>query len=232
MSPKKKILYDEYVKTHFNIMYDGIFRDKYDTYDNRYKWCYTEYMNGIKYDRSKKKYINTSNRYVLEIMYEKTRLEERSKIKELSYDIILPIECIKPVLSPILPDGITNLIYSFYRSTQPYVKELQDWFGENSDLKNYDDNQYEAQASLILEFVDVDKYFPNADIYKLMQTDYFKSHQIVYSTDEFPHLVEIKSVRKLLDYLNKNIIPYEANLYYNSGETMIEYGIPFDSDSE
>ena len=49
--------------------------------------------------------------------------------------------------------------YSFYNSLQPCVRELQDWFGENSDTKNYHDGQYEAQASLILEFVDVDKHF-------------------------------------------------------------------------
>ena len=165
MPSKKKLLYDDYFKTQFNIMYAGIFRDKYDTFDNRYKCCYNEYMNNIKYDRSKRKYINTSNRYVLEIIYETTRLEERSKINDLSYDVVIPFEYIKSSLPPILPDGVTNLIYSFYRSLQPYVCELQDWFGENSDSKNYDDNQYEAQASLILEFVDVDKYFPNADIY-------------------------------------------------------------------
>ena len=146
MPSKKKLLYADDFTTHFNTMYDGIFRGKYDTYDNRCKCCYSEYMNGIKYDRSNRKYINTSNRYVLDIMYEKTRLEERSKIKDLSYDIVLPIECIKSSLPPILPNGVTNIIYSFYRSMQPCVRELQDWFGENSDTRNYDDNQYEAHT--------------------------------------------------------------------------------------
>ena len=232
MPSKKKLLYADDFTTHFNTMYDGIFRDKYDTYDNRYNLCYSEYMNGIKYNRSKRKYVNTSQGSVLETMFEQTRIEERFKINEVSYDIVLPFEYIKSSLPPILPAEITNNIYSFYKSLQPCVRELQDWFGENSDTRNYDDNQYEAQASLILEFVNIDKYFPNADIYKLMQTEYFKSHQIVYCTDGVPRHVEIKSASKLLAFLKQNKIPYEVNLYYTAGETMMDFGIPFDSDSE
>ena len=161
----------------------------------------------------------------------RTRLEERSKIKDLSYDIVLPIECIKSPLPPILPNGATHILYSFHRPMHPYVRELQDWFGGNSYLKMYDDTQYEAQASLILEFVDVDTYFPDANIYKLMQTEYFKSHQIVYYTDGVPSYVETKYVKRLLEYMNNDRIPYETNLYYNAGETKIDYDIPFDSDS-
>ena len=79
----------------------------------------------------------------------------------------------------VLPGAISKMIYSFYNSLQPCVRELQDWFGENSDTKNYHENQYEAQTSLTLELVDIDKYFPNACINKLIKTDYFKSHQVV-----------------------------------------------------
>ena len=65
-----------------------------------------------------------------------------------------------------------------------------------------------------------------------MQTDYFKSHQIVYCADGVPYHVEIKSASKLLALLKQNKIPYEVYLYHNAGETMINFGIPFDSDSE
>ena len=74
----------------------------------------------------------------------------------MAYDVILPFEYIKTSL-PVLPDGIPKIIYSFYNSMQPCIRELQDWFGEDSYTKNYHDNQYEAQRSLILEFVDVKK---------------------------------------------------------------------------
>ena len=139
---------------------------------------------------------------------------------------------ISKLLPSILPDALSNMIYAFYNSLQPCVRELQDWFGENSDTKNYHDNHYEAQASLILEFVDVDKYFPDACMNKLMDTDYFKSHQVVYYTDGTPQFVEIKYVSKLLDYLKRKKIPYEINLSQNEGGTMIDYAIPFKSDSE
>ena len=158
MHSKNKLLYTDYFTTHFNTMYDGIFRDKYDTYDNSYNLCFKDYITGITYNRSKRIYVNWGKRYVLDTMYEKTRIEERFKINEVSYDIVLPFEFIKSSLPPILPAGITNIIYSFYKSLQPCVRELQDWFGENSDTMDYDDNQYEAQASLILEFVNIDKY--------------------------------------------------------------------------
>ena len=54
MTPNKLWLYGDYLQ---NRMYNDIFRDKYDTYEDRYKCCYKEYMNGIKYNRSKR---NTS----------------------------------------------------------------------------------------------------------------------------------------------------------------------------
>ena len=63
-------------------MYNDIFRDTFDTYENRYKWCCTQYMNNIKYNRSNKKYVNTSNKYVLECMCEKKNfIGVASKVK-------------------------------------------------------------------------------------------------------------------------------------------------------
>ena len=229
MSSKKKSLYDDYFNTHFNVMYNGVFSDAYDTYDNRYNWCHYDYINFIKYDRSKRKYVNVSNKYILVAMFAKTRLEERSKIEELAYDVVLPFECIKSSLPSGLPEPILNIIYLFYRQSHPCVRELQEWFGENSNNKNYHDNEYEAQRSLILEFADIDKYFPGGvDI----SSNYFKSHDVVYDTDDTPRQVEIKSSKNLLDYLKQHTIPYELSLPYYEGETMIDYGIPFESDSD
>ena len=65
-------------------------------------------------------------------------------------------------------------MYSFYNSLQPCVRKLQDWFGENSATKKYHDNQYEAQAWLILEFEDVEEYVPNTFINEFIKTEYFK----------------------------------------------------------
>ena len=91
-------------------------------------------------------------------MYDKTLLEEQAKLKAKSYDVILTFEYIYIyTYLPGLPDGISKIIYSFYNSLQPYVRELQDWYGEDSHTKHYHDNQYEAQRSLIIEFVDVKK---------------------------------------------------------------------------
>ena len=104
-------MYDDYFKTHFDLMYNDIFKDTYDTYENRYKLCFKEYMNGIKYNRSKIKYINTSNKYVLECMYDKILLEERTKLKALSYDVVIPFEYIKTSLPSILPDAIKKHIF-------------------------------------------------------------------------------------------------------------------------
>ena len=169
-------------------------------YENRYRCCYTEYMKGIKYNRSKRKYTNTSNKYVLELMFDKTLLEERAKLKAMAYDVILLFEYIKAPLPPTLPSGISDIIYSYYNSLQPFVRELQDWFGDDFYTQNYNDNQYEAQRSLIIEFVDVDEYFPDTCINKLIQTDYFKSHQVVFCIDGIPRHVEIKSITRLLKY--------------------------------
>ena len=118
----------------------------------------------------------------------------------MSYAVILPYNYIKTCL-PALPYGVSKIIYSFYNSLQPCVRELQDWFGEDSYKKNYHDTQYER--SQILEFVDVNKYCPNTFINKIMQTDYFKSHQIIYCTDGIPRHVEIKSITRLLDFLRR-----------------------------
>ena len=60
-------------------MYKDIFKNNYDTFDNRYNWCYREYMTGIKYNRSKRRYVHTSNRYILAAMFEKT--QNRTPIK-------------------------------------------------------------------------------------------------------------------------------------------------------
>jgi len=133
-------------------------------------------------------------------------------------------------MPPILPDAISNLIYSC-NSLQPFVRELQDWFGENSDVKDYHDNENEAARSLILGIVDVDEYFPNVNINEIMNTAYFKSHDIIYCTDGTPCKVEIKSTKTLLSYL-KQKIPYEADLVYRICETGLDYGICVYEDSE
>ena len=70
-------------------------------------------------------------------------------------------------------------------------------------IRKNQDTQYEAQRSQILEFVDVDKYIPYTFINKILQTGYFKSHQIVYCTNGIPRHVEIKSAIKLLDFLRR-----------------------------
>ena len=232
MPSKKYNLCNDYFNTNFNLMYDSIFRDKFDTCKNRFDHCYYEYINDIKYNRSKRRYTRSSNKYILYSMFNKTLIEEKMKLKNISKDVILPADYVKSSLPAILPDSITNIIYSYYNSLQPYIRELQDWFGEDSDTKNYDDNFYEAQASLILDFVDVDKYFPNTDINRLRETDYFKSHNTIDNVDGTPVCVEVKSSRILLNNLRNNKIPYQITLPYNEGETMIDYKIPFEPDSD
>ena len=85
---------------------------------------------------------------------------------------------------------------------------------------------------MILDFVDVNEYFPNTDINKLRETDFFKAHNVVTDFAGNPLCVEVKSSRRLLDYLKKKKIPYQITLPYIEGETMIDYNIPFDSDSD
>ena len=41
-------------------------------------------------------------------MYEKTLLEERTKLKALSYDVVLPFESMKTSLPSVLPDAISK----------------------------------------------------------------------------------------------------------------------------
>ena len=190
--PRKQIFYAEEFDLHFNNMYKDIFKNNYDTFDNRYNWCYREYMTGIKYNRSQRRYDHTSNRCILAAMFQKDKIEHRTKHEELAYDVILPIQYIKPCLPSKLPNPILNIIYSYYNALQPFVRELQDWFGEDSDSKNYHINDYEAQASLIFDVIDVDKYFLNSNLNEIVRTEYFKSQDIIYCTDDTPYLVEIK----------------------------------------
>ena len=63
-------------------MYKCIFEDTYDTYENRYKLCYKKYMNGVKYNRSKRKYINTSNKIVVWTAVNKLKIEEKENKKK------------------------------------------------------------------------------------------------------------------------------------------------------
>ena len=76
------LLYDDYFKTHFNLMYNGIFKDTYDTCENWYKLRYKKYMNGVKYNRSKRKYINTSNKTVFWTAVDKLKFEEKDNFKK------------------------------------------------------------------------------------------------------------------------------------------------------
>ena len=118
--PRKKIFYVEEFDLHFNNMYKDIFKNNYDTFDNRYNWCCREYMTGIRYNRSKRRYDHTSNRYILAAMFQKDKIEHRSKHEELAYDVILPIEYIKQGLPPILPnpilDNICSLLLENYKT--------------------------------------------------------------------------------------------------------------------
>ena len=79
MPSKKKLLYADDFTTHFNTMYDGIFRDKYDTYDNRYNLCYSEYMNGIKYNRSKRNMLTHRKDLYWKLCLNKLELRNDSK---------------------------------------------------------------------------------------------------------------------------------------------------------
>ena len=229
---KKYKLYRGYFNTHFNLMYDSIFKDHFDTHKKRFDHCYYEYINGVKYNSSLRRYTRVSNKYILYAMYNKTLIEEKLKIKNSAKDVILPADYIKSSLPPTIPDPIANIIYSYYNSLQPYIRELQDWFGEDSETKNYEDNYYEAQASLILDFVDVNEYFPNTDINKLRETDFFKAYNTIDNVAGYPLCVEIISSRKLLQNLRMKKIPYQITLPYNEGETMIDYKIPFEPDSD
>ena len=85
---------------------------------------------------------------------------------------------------------------------------------------------------MIFDVIDVDKYFLNSNLNEIVRTEYFKSHDIIYCTDDTPHLVEIKSIKNLLNYVKQNRIPHDVVLDYAIGETMCDYNIPFDSDSE
>ena len=111
-------------------------------------------------------------------MYDKTLIGKRAILKAISYDVLSNLN--KTSWPLMLHDAISKMKYAFPNSLQPCVPELQEWYVENSDTKDYHDNQHEAQASLLLDFVDVDKYFPSTCINKPIKTDYFKSHQRVF----------------------------------------------------
>ena len=154
----------------------------------------------------------------------------RAKSYNLSRDIILPYDYIKPVLPDILPIPVINIIYSYYRGVKPYVKELQEWFGEDSDNRNYHDNEYEAQQSLIYGVRNVLDYFPKTNIHELVKTDYFKSHTLWMLDDvDDPTNIEVKNISELLCKLKNKIIPYDIQVGDICNNIMSDYSIPFES---
>jgi hypothetical protein len=62
-------------------MYNDMFRGTLDTYENRYKTCCTDYMKGVKYNRSKRKGVNTSNKYVFWAAIDKLEFEAKGNEK-------------------------------------------------------------------------------------------------------------------------------------------------------
>ena len=70
-------------------MYNDIFKAAYDTYENRYTLCFKEYMKGVKYNRSKRKYVNTSNKIVLwTAVNDKLKFEEEECLLEKTIEIL------------------------------------------------------------------------------------------------------------------------------------------------
>jgi hypothetical protein len=96
-----------------------------------------------------------------------------------------------------LPDVIKNVVYKYYRDSQVYIKELQDWFGEEYySTRQYD---YSAQCSKIYTLTNIEEYYPGVNVDKLVLTDYFKSLDIV-EFEEGRYTVETVDIKQLLKY--------------------------------
>ena len=74
----------------------------------------------------------------------------------------------------------------------PYVNELQIWFGEDSCSRRYHD--LSPQGSLLLDFMDLNEYYPNFTLSKLTQTEYFKSFDVGPDADGC-YVIEIRNIR-------------------------------------
>ena len=109
-------------------------------------------MKNIKGNRSKRKYVNTSNKYVSWAAVDKLKFEEKVKLlKAYRYFVILSFYELDDVLP--FPTSVKYLIKSYYRPMQPYVSELQVWFGEDSCNRRYHD--LSPQGSLLVDFMEL-----------------------------------------------------------------------------
>ena len=227
MPSKKQLLYDDYFKTNFNSMYNKIFENTFDTYQNRYKWCYKEYINGVKYNRSKRKYICWGKQYVFWTAIDKLEIEEKNKfIKQARDTTVLSFYDLDEVLP--FPTSINYLINLYYRPMQPFVRELQVWFGEDNCNRRYHD--VSAQSSLLFDFIDLNEYYPNCNLSKLAQTQYFWPFDFGPDADGCC-VIEIRNIKTLLKRLRNKEIPFSFSWQDHIIDLEIEHNI-HQSDSE
>ena len=219
MPPKKVLLYTDYFSTHFNIMYDSVCTNNFDTYDNRYNLCFKDYIKGIKYNRSKRIYVNWDKQYVLWAIIDKLKMEERQRFIANARDtVILSFYELGEILP--LPTSINYLINLFYRPMQPYVHELQAWFGEDNCNRRYHD--LSPQRSLIFDYMSLDEYYPNYNVSKLTQTEYFWSFDFGPDADGC-YTIEIRNIKKLLNRLRNKEIPFSFGWEDDIKDLEIQY---------
>lgn len=199
----KEILYCEYFTTHFKLMYNRIFKDEYKSFDCRYTRCLKDYINKIKYNRSKRHYENHDKCYILDEMVEEKKAEET--LKHTTGVIILSFE----EISLPLPDAIKHIVYRYYRNVSPFTRELQDWFGENYCTRQYD--RYYAQCSKIFTLRNIEDYYPGVDVEKLVLTEYFRTLEIL-EIHEGHYTVETVDIKMLLKHLKNKVIPIHIDI--------------------
>ena len=113
----------------------------------------------------------------------------------------------------------------------PYVHELQIWFGEDSCDRQYHD--LSPQASLLFDFISLNEYYPNHDLSKLTQTEYFKSFDIGPYVDVDGHcVIEIRNIKDLLKRLRNKEFPFSFGWQDYIQNLEIDYGVYSQHDSE
>ena len=184
-------------------------------------------MAGIKYNRLKRIFTNFKSKYVFWACMDKLKIEEKYKCtKHARETVVLSFYDLDEV-SPF-PTSINYLINLFYRSMQPYVQELQIWFGENECNRQYHD--LSAQYSQVFDFMNIYEYYPGCNLSKLTNTECLKS--FVPGPDDDSCIIEVRNIKSVLERLRKHEIPFPFSWQYHIIDLEIDYNIYSQSDSE